>query len=139
MRRSRSSVIGLYLRFLALAFGVSVGVVLLGYLPTVRLGGTEALPGMLMGCGISLLASMIGAIPVVAAWRGPATKMPLAILMSTAVRFLVVLLLALSVALSGWFDRTPLLIWVALSYLLLLVADTLYAVRLSASDRKSEK
>ena len=139
MTRSRSSPIGLYLRFVALALAISVGAVLLGYMPTRRLAGSGAVPGMLAGCGISLIASLIGVVPIIAARCGSAAKIPQAILMSTIVRFLVVVILALSVALSGWFERAPLLLWVAISYILLLIADTLYAVRVSAINETSEE
>ena len=37
--------------------------------------------------------------------------------------------LTLAAALSGLFERDPLLIWVAITYLALLVVDTWYAVR----------
>ena len=45
-----------------------------------------------------------------------------------AVRFAAVLLLALAAALSGWFERGPLLIWVAISYLVALFVETLWLV-----------
>jgi hypothetical protein len=112
---------------------------LVGYRPTMRLGGHGAVYGMLAGCGISFAASMLGAIPLVATRRESSTTVLQAVLMSTLVRFLVVMMLALAAALSGWFERAPLLIWVAVSYLLLLVADTLYAVRQGASGWTPEK
>ena len=52
---------------------------------------------------------------------------------------LVVLILALSAALSGWFEQAPLLVWVALSYLVLLVVDTMYAVRIGIPDKPHEE
>ena len=139
MKPTRSSAVGEGLRFVALGIVVTVTVILLGWIPTMRIGGPEAWPAMLAGCVVSLLSSMIGAIPIVLALRGPARTMPQAILLATALRFLVVLILTLSAALSGWFDRPPLLVWIAISYLLLLVTDTIYAVHRGGSAQTPEK
>ena len=139
MTPTRSSTVGESLRFIALGIAVTGIVILLGWIPTTRIGGPEAGPAMLAGCVISMLGSLVGGIPIIMATRGPARTMPQAILLSTALRFLLVMILALSAALSGWFDRTPLLIWVAISYLLLLAADTLYAVRLTRTDHTPDK
>jgi len=139
MTDSRPSTNVSYVRFVALAVVLCAGAMLIGYWPTVRLGGHEAVYGMFAGCGISLAASLLGAIPILAARRGLSTTILQAVLLSTLVRFIVVMMLALSAALSGWFERAPLLVWVALSYLVLLVADTLFAVRPGVSDWTPEK
>ena len=55
----------------------------------------------------------------------------LAVLVSTALRFLTVLLLVIPVALSGRVDRTVFVVWVAVSYLPMLMLDTLVAVRVN--------
>ena len=128
-----------YVRFIALAVGLSIAVTLVGYWPTNRLGGPEAVRGMLAGCGVSLLASLLGAAPLVAARRGFCATVLQAVLLSTLLRFLVVIALGIATALSGWFERAPLLIWIAVSYAVLLIADTLYAVRVSASSGAQEK
>ena len=127
------------LKFIAMALAVTTVLILVGWIPTTRLGGVGARSAMVAGCAISLLSSTIGVVPIVLAMRGPVRSMPQAILMSTLLRFLVVLVLALSAALSGWFERVPLLIWVAISYLLLLVTDTIYAVRIGGTAQKPEK
>ena len=139
MTRPRSLSIGLYVKFSAVAIGVGGGMMFLGYLPTMRLGESGAVRAMIVACGISLIGSLVGAVPVVRAASGPAARMSNAILLSMVVRFLVVILLALSAALSGLLERLPLLIWVAISYLILLVTDTLFAVRVSGSVRQAEK
>ena len=139
MTRPRSLSIGLYAKFSAMAIGVGGGMILLGYLPTMRLGGSGAVRAMIVACGISLIGSLVGAVPVVRAASGPAARMSNAILLSMALRFLVVILLALSAALSGLLERLPLLLWVAISYLMLLVTDTLFAVRVGGSVRQAEK
>lgn len=118
-------------RFFALSLSVTAALILLGYQPTVRLAGSAAVVGMLTGCGISLTASWIGAVPVAMAGRLFGADVPLAVLASTALRFVVVLVLALTMILSGWVDRMVLLIWVVISYLALLVVDTSYALKVS--------
>ena len=138
MTGSGTTAIGRFVRFAMVAAGVTIVIAALGYVPTRRLGGPDALPGMAAGCAISLIASLIGAIPLALRTPGDDTSGPLAALTATGVRFLVVLMLALSAALSGWFDRPALLIWVAISYLLLLVADTTYAVRMTATVKKKD-
>jgi hypothetical protein len=48
-----------------------------------------------------------------------------------AVRLGVVLALGLAAALSGWFERRPLLIWIAVSHLALLAVDTRFMLKSS--------
>ena len=131
--------VGRLLRFLALAVVVTTVMIGIGYFPTKRWGGSEAVAAMLAGCAISLAASVVGSFPIIAACRGPAVLLAQAALLSTALRLMVVLVLALSAALSDWFDRVPLLVWVAISYLFLLIADTVYAVHFVGAADRSEK
>ena len=138
MTPARSPTVGGFVRFLALALVVTAVLIAVGYVPTRRIAGPEGLSAMLAGCLVSMIGSAIGAVPIVLALRGPARSVPQAILLSTALRFLVVLTLALAAALSGWFDRSPLLVWVAISYLALLATDTIYAVRIGGSAQPPE-
>src|SRR5437763_8784570 len=106
-----------YLRFLAWTVALAAGIALLGYLPTKRWGGEGAVRAMLAGCGVSVVASALGGIPVMLfAKAGGATG----ILAAMAVRFAAVLALSLAAALPGQFERGPLLLWVAISYMVLL-------------------
>ena len=139
MMRRKPSSIRLYISFVALTTGVSLLVGLVGYWPTARLGGSGAVSAMFAGCGVSLVGSLLGAIPFTWARRDSARDVSQAILLSTALRFLAVILLAVSLALSGWFQRVPLLVWVAISYLVLLMVDTGFAVRVSGSAEASGK
>ncbi|HEV2855585.1 MAG TPA: hypothetical protein VHC97_22545 [Thermoanaerobaculia bacterium] len=123
-----------YLRFLAWALATVVLVAALGFVPTRRLGGEEALAAMIAGCAVGWAASALGGIPV-ALGRGsrggtvtPAARLQ-AMLMSMALRFGVVIVLGAAAAFSGWFGLKPLLIWIAVSYLALLAVDTWYAVK----------
>ena len=139
MRPKQSPAVGQLLRFAALAVAVSAIMIAVGYFPTKRLGGADAVVAMLAGCAISLVASVVGALPIVGASRAPGGAVVQAVLLSTGVRLMVVLVLALSAALSGWLERTPLLIWVAISYLFMLIVDTVYAVRFIGSAEGTEK
>jgi uncharacterized membrane protein len=118
-----------YRRFLAWSVAVAAGVLLLGYGPTRHLGGAGALRAMVAGCGLGVLASAVGAVPIVLARRGTPAERMTATLASMGLRLLVLFALTTSVALSGWFERRPLLIWTAIGYIAQLVVDTRYATR----------
>ncbi len=124
-----------YFRFVAVALGVTAALVGVGYWPTKNLGGAEAVPSMLAGCGVSVLGSIIGGIPIARARGGRPQNMLTTVLMSTAVRLAIVMVLAVAAAWSGFFQRGPLLIWVAISYMILLVVDTIFAVGLQPISR----
>jgi len=128
MTVSRSPAAG-YLRFLAWAAAVGVAAALLGYAPTRRLGGEGALPAMMAGCAIGVIASAVGALPIALSRRPGATASPLQGLISMGARAATVVVLGLSVGLSGWFESRPLLIWIALGYVAQLALDVWYAVR----------
>ena len=122
-----------YLRLAASSLGTACVLALLGYVPTVRASGTGVIDAMFVGIGISLLASLIGAVPVgLAAARAP-QKITQAVLASTALRFLAVLALAAPLLLTAWFDRLVMGVWVGISYLAMLVVDTVFAVRIAGA------
>ena len=139
MSPKRSSPAGDYARFVAWAVVLAVVVAGAGYFPTRRLAGPEGVPAMFAGCGVSLFASLIGAIPVALASTSPTGAVGKAALASMLIRFMVVLAAGLSLALSGWLPRGPLLIWIAISYLALLVPDTRYTVNASNMTETSDK
>jgi hypothetical protein len=110
-----------------------------GSYPTYRMVGVEGLWGLLAGAGASLVALLIGLLPT--AWslgRSAADRLK-AMQISMAVRFVVVLILAVSLALSGWFHRGALLIWVGISYIAGLAGESvMLALTLSRSERNAE-
>jgi len=118
-----------YLRFLMWAVAVGVAAALLGYVPTRRLGGDGALPAMIAGCAIGVIASAVGALPILLARRSGAAPSPVQGLLSTAIRLAALVVLGLSVGLSGWFAARPLIVWIALGYAAQLALDVRYAVR----------
>lgn len=126
---------GGYLRFLMWAVGVTAVAALVGWLPTRRLGGEEAIPAMLAGCAVSLLASALGGVPIALARGASQANRMQALLMAMAVRFAVVVVLALAAVLSGLFLRAPLLIWVAISYAVQLAVETRYALAQDVETR----
>lgn len=116
-----------YSRFLAQAAGIVGGLLVLGYLPTVRVAGEAAIPAMVAGGVLSLIASLAGSVPI---WRArnksPQETLP-SMLGSIVLRLAVAIVLAVAVVLCRWFATKPLLIWMAISYVGLLVADVHYA------------
>lgn len=125
----------LYLRFLALAVSITLAMGLLGYWPTQRLGGTTAVAGMMAACSTSVLATLVGAIPMalrsrrVGEVRGSLIN---AALGAMALRLVILVLAGVLLVASGWFAPAPFLIWLAVSYAALLGAETWYAVRILA-------
>ncbi len=119
-----------YVRFVALAAASAVVIIALGYLPTVRLAGRDAVWALAAGCGASWLASCVGAIPVARAQAQRSTQPGMAIMASTTLRFLTALLVVAVLILSGWQHPKVLAVWVGISYLLMLAVDTVFAVKI---------
>ena len=116
-----------YPGFLKLAAAILIGLLALGYLPTVRAAGGEGVAAMVAGGGVSLVASVVGTVPfLLSQARAPAEIMP-AVMGAIALRLAAVVVLAAAVVVSGSFATRPLLLWVAISHAGLLVADTLWA------------
>lgn len=118
---------GRYLGFLKLAAGILAALLTLGYLPTVRLAGEKGIWAMLAGCGVSLVGSVAGTMPLLLSRSRNAVEVMPAVIGSIALRLTVVVALAAATAWVGWFANKPFLLWVAISHLGLLVADTRYA------------
>ncbi len=114
---------GAYLSFLGLTAGIVVGLMALGTFPTRQLAGDGALPAMAAGCLVSLVAALIGTVPVMLARGQAATNTVPSVLMSMVMRLGAVILLGVAAAWSGRFEIAPLLIWLMISHTALLVAD----------------
>lgn len=118
-----------YLRFLAWAAAVTVAAGAIGFWPTRRLAGDDGIPALIAGCLIGLLSSALGGLPIVLIRdRTPASRV-VASMGAMGVRLLAVAVLGTAAALSGWFARAPLLLWIAVSYAALLGVDAWYALR----------
>jgi len=117
-----------YLRFLVLAIAIVLALVALGFQPTRRLAGEVGLPAMVAGCLISLAAALLaGGLLVAAAPTTPHARMQSAFL-AMLVRLAVVIALGAAAVFSGVFSRTPLLFWLATSYVVLLPLEVKLAI-----------
>ncbi len=121
-----------YLLFLAALVGLTLVLLAVGYLPTRSLGGEAALPAMLLACGVSFIGSAVGGVPIATAERresegNPGIEGLKLFTASMVLRLLVVALLAGAVIWLLGPERKPFLLWLAISYLVLLVADTGFA------------
>lgn len=99
-----------------------------GYLPTRRWGGPAAIEAMLAGCGVSLAAAVLGALPLLFASPTPQARAQ-ALLLGMALRFMAALGAGLAVAVAGEFAAAPFLMWLAVSYVALLAVEVGLVVR----------
>lgn len=110
---------------LALASLVALGAAFaVGYLPTRNVAGDAGIESMLIGLAISFAAALGGLIPQVAALHRPPLERQTAVMMGMAVRFIATLFLTLAAIFGGAPHRGSLVVWIAVSYLLLLAVDT---------------
>ena len=114
-----------YAKFLLLLLGLTSLLMVLGLAATRRLGGAEAVTAMFWGCGLSLLASAVGGLPQVLGGRS-LQKSGALDLGSLALRMGITLLGLLAILLSTDISRRAFLLWVAISYLVLLIADVAF-------------
>ena len=117
-----------YFGFVGLALLSATVIAALGYVPTIRVSGQQAVLSMVVGCCVSWLTSSIGAIPLAIVLPRDPSNAPAVILGSTALRFLVVMALVVPLTFSGWVDRKVFVFWVGVSYVLMLLVDTAYAL-----------
>jgi hypothetical protein len=103
-------------------------VLALGFQPTRRLAGDAGLQAMLAGCGISFSAALLAAwLLVAAAPATPDARMRVAF-RAMIVRLAVVVALGSGAVISGMFSRSPLLVWLATSYVVLLPLEVKLAI-----------
>ena len=124
-----------YLGFIAMLILISGGLILIGIEPSRRLGGEEAVRGLLAGCGLSVFASVVGSLPVLMAGSGPGGRV-VPVLASLALRFLTALGGAAAVLVQHLFEPRPFLLWLGISYLALLAVDVRFTL---ASGRNEEQ
>lgn len=115
-----------YLLFLVALSGLTLLLLAVGYLPTRSLGGEAALAAMLLACGVSFAGSALGALPIATA-RAAGPEGLQRITAAMLVRLLVVAALAGGLYWLLRPERRPFLLWLAISYLVLLAADTGFA------------
>jgi hypothetical protein len=113
---------------------VVAGLLAFGWIPTRRLGGSEAITGMLLGCGLSWLAAAVGGLPQVAFGPRAPRDQGMAALLSLAIRMGLTLLGALAIVLSGLVPPKAFLLWVGISYLSLLIVDVLFVLAITREN-----
>ena len=102
----------------------------LGALPTYRLAGTDGLVAGAVGCAVAWVAGIVGFVPGCLRIDHSSAAAARAFFAGSVIRFMVAAAIGVPVALSGWVQRTPLLLWIALGYLAVLLVDTAIVVRL---------
>jgi hypothetical protein len=117
------------MRFLGLELLVVAALLGIGFFPTQRLAGDEALPAMLVGCLIGLASAGAAAWQLVAANDPAPTARVQTAFRAMIVRLVVVAVLGLAAVLGGRLARMPLLFWVATSYVALLPLEVRLAIR----------
>lgn len=130
MTKARATFGGYYAAFVGIGLATAMVVAAIGYFPIVRFRGRDGAVALAVGCCVSWIAGCIGALPTASALSSRPKQVTTAILASTMVRFITALVLVVPLVLSGWFDKTVLVFFVAVSYLMMLLVDTLLAVRM---------
>ena len=119
---------GRYVRFVGAAVAIVAGLCIIGWLPTRRLAGRDALAAMIAGCAISLIsAALAGWLLIVLGAETPQARMQRGFL-AMVVRLAVVVALGIAAALSGELARQPLLFWIATAYVALLPLEVKLAI-----------
>lgn len=119
-----------YLRLVGLIVAVAVLLGAVGIVPTRRIAGDNGIPAMIAGIVGSVLAGSIGLIPAVFARQKAPADRQVAMLGATSLRMLVTLALVCVLVFGGWFERKTLVTWSAISYVVLLVVETMCVVQM---------
>jgi hypothetical protein len=117
-----------YARFLTVAVAIVVGLCAIGWLPTRRLAGADAVAAMVVGCAISLIsAALAGWLLIVVGGETPEARMQRGFL-AMVVRLAVVVVLGTAAVFSGELARQPLLFWIGTAYVALLPLEVKLAI-----------
>jgi len=119
---------GRYARFIGWTVAIVSVLVAVGFVPTRRLAGDTAIVAMLAGCGISFVAAALASWLLVAVSAGTPTARMQRAALAMALRLAVVVLLGLAAALTGGIARRPLLLWLAITYMVLLPLEVMLAI-----------
>ncbi len=116
------------IRFLGAEVLIIAALCAIGWIPTERLAGAEALPAMIVGCGISLVsAALAGWLTTVIDGSTPEGRMRRGMFAMFA-RLGIVMALSVAAVLSGEFLQRPLLFWMAAAYMALLPLEVRLAI-----------
>jgi uncharacterized membrane protein (DUF441 family) len=96
-----------------------------GAIPTRTLGGGSAVIAMGVACGASILATVLGSLPVVWAARHDPTRVPAMVMGAVLLRMVLLGAIVGPIAAFSALPWRTLLLWVAISYLAALAGETL--------------
>lgn len=112
------------------SLGTVAIVAAVGFWPTMRWGGEQALSALAAGCAAGWLGSLAGALPVLRALRRSDRRAPNVVALSAmAWRAAGTLALGALAFAAGPWPRVPLVVWTGLAYVALLVSETRWTIR----------
>jgi len=117
-----------YVQFVLLLTGVGAALIGIGWWIAPKLGGPQTVSAMMLACGLSWIASVVGSFPQIFV-RTVEQSPGITVLGSTAIRMGVTLAGILVIALGTEISKPVFLLWVAVSYGVFLIADVLFALR----------
>ena len=100
-----------------------------GVWPTYRLAGWSGVTAMGAGAAIALVGCVVGSVVIGSMVARRPALAGHGVMAGASVRFAVVVVLAGVVAWTGRVPAAPMLIWVAVSYVVMLAAETVGLVR----------
>jgi hypothetical protein len=116
------------IRFLGAECLIVVALCAIGWIPTQRLAGSQALPAMIAGCGISLVSAVLAAyLTTLVDGSTPEGRMRRGMFAMFA-RLGIVIALSVAAVLSGEFAQRPLLLWMAIAYMAVLPLEVRLAI-----------
>jgi hypothetical protein len=116
------------IRFLGAEALIVVALCAIGWKPTERFAGAEAVPAMIAGCAVSLVAAALaGWLTTMIDGSTPEGRMRRGMLAMFA-RLGMVIALSAAAVLSGEFVQRPLLFWMAAAYMALLPLEVRLAI-----------
>ena len=117
-----------YAWFVALAVVVVAVLAGIGFVPTRRLAGENAVPSMFAGCAIGLISAVCAGLLLVAVGADtPEARMKRSFL-AMVIRLAIIVALAAATVLSGMFSTAPLLLWMGIAYMALLPLEVRLAI-----------
>lgn len=117
------------LRSLSRSATVALGLAALGLVPTLHWGGESAVIAMGASCLAAFLAYALGSVPTALVPANDLRARTVAHLAGSGLRFAAALGAGLVLALRSPLETGPLLVWLAASYLALVLAEAFHAHR----------
>ncbi len=133
MNESKPSFAGRYLKLVLASLVMGGLAAAVGFAPTRNLAGDSGVTAMFAGCAVAVVAGWIGGL--VACQPGSSGPERInRLLGATALRMFAAVGLALAAVFAGEFSTKPLVLWVALAYMITLVGETALFVRWTKQD-----